>query len=165
MKIDTKAQSSIVSNSDQNFDYYPLKRLNNKYSHSRADWIKFKGIIEKSFSNIDFKIISTIEELDKKVAEITEIIHSAIDQIIPIKKNFQKSAYWWTSQISDKRKIVNPLRRKYQKSKDPIVRNTNKIYYAKKKNYQNLILKSKRQNWRNFCSESNVWNCPQDSIR
>ncbi len=67
------------------------------------------------------------------MVEITQIIHSAIDQTIPIKKRFQKSVYCRTSEISDKRKTVNYLRRKYQKSKDLIIRNTNKKIYFEEK--------------------------------
>jgi hypothetical protein len=77
-----------------------LKRFNNKYSHSKANWNKFKGTIENSFDNIDFEIIiSIVEQLDKTVVEITEIIHSAIDQTTQRKKHFQKSVYRWISRL------------------------------------------------------------------
>jgi hypothetical protein len=127
----------------------------------RANWDSFEELIRQKVSAIDLNIVENTEQLEEIVKELTDNIHTTMDQTIPTKKQFKKSLYWWTPEINSKRKEVNRLRRKYQRSKDQTQRTANKILYsAEKENYKKLIKKSKTDKWRKFCTESEVWGLP-----
>ena len=74
-----------------------------------------------------------------------------------------KIAPWWTQELTIRRKKVNALRRRYQRTKNnEILRDSRKTqYYEERTQYQGLIKKEKKESWKKFCNvttSQNPWN-------
>jgi len=63
----------------------------------------------------------------------------------------QKSVPWWTADLTIKRKRLNALRRRYQRTKNDEDLSKSK-YFEEKKEYQITIKKEKIQSWKDYCN-------------
>ena len=75
----------------------------------------------------------------------------------------QKSVRRWTAEVTTKRKRLNALRRRYQRTKnDEALREQRKSkYFEERKEYQITIKKEKINSWKDYCnltSHTNPWN-------
>jgi len=66
----------------------------------------------------------------------------------------QKSVPWWTEDVTIKRKRLNALRRRYQKTKnnEELRGYSKNIYYEENANYQTTIKKEKIKSWKEYCN-------------
>jgi hypothetical protein len=74
----------------------------------------------------------------------------------------QKSVPWWTAEITTKRKRLNALRRRHQRTKNnETLREQRKSkYFEERKEYQITIKKEKINSWKYYCnltSHTNPW--------
>jgi hypothetical protein len=150
-------------NQNYAFNNWVLDQSNKKYCIKKANWNLFsEKFNEKSTiitSNIDN--IITKEELETITECLIKSVIQICDESIPMQKHFSKSVHWWTQEIGEKRKLVNRLRRQYQKSNTQSSRDVKRtLYYNQKIIYQNMIRESKIKSWRKFCLESDTWGLP-----
>jgi cell envelope opacity-associated protein A len=66
----------------------------------------------------------------------------------------QESVPWWKEDLSIKRKRLNALRRRYQRTKnnEELRGHSKNIYYEEKANYQATIKKEKIKSWKEYCN-------------
>lgn len=152
-----------IINQNYAFNNWVLDQSNKKYCIKKANWNLFsEKFNEKSTiitSNIDN--IITKEELETITECLIKSVIQICDESIPMQKHFSKSVHWWTQEIGEKRKLVNRLRRQYQKSNTQSSRDVKRtLYYNQKIIYQNMIRESKIKSWRKFCLESDTWGLP-----
>jgi hypothetical protein len=183
---DWKVHSSVESNSDHCYITFEIninhnqnqnrtssirptandvivEQTNKKYNINKMDINLFKSEIKSCLTSLnrEIEVITNKESLDSFVQDYTQKVIEICDKTIPLKKTYQKTNYWWNEELTKTRKSVNKLRRKFQKCKNPLIRQQKKhIYYCAKINYQKLIKESKIKSWRKFCFESRVWDLP-----
>jgi len=79
-----------------------------------------------------------------------------------MKTNIQKTVPWWTEDLAIAKKRVNAFRRKYQRTKNDILRDQRQNeYHAENAQYQVKIKNAKIQSWKQYCnkaSSTNPWN-------
>ena len=103
-----------------------------------------------------------LERLDNRIAKHTkEKLHKAItiscDKSFKVQRETnkmtkQKSAPRWTAELTTKRKGLNALRRRYQRTKnDEALRKQRKSkYFEERKEYQITIKKEKINSWKDY---------------
>jgi hypothetical protein len=144
------------------------------------DYDKFdKNLIElvaKTFqlqklADIDTSVATHIKE-NCNIENAVEKLHEAItlscnkyfkSRGITKKTTTHKSVPWWTEDLTIKKKGLNALRRRYQRTKNnEELRDLRKnIYYEEKANYQATIKKEKIKSWKEYCNltpSTNPWN-------
>jgi hypothetical protein len=64
----------------------------------------------------------------------------------------QKLVPWWTEDLTIKRKRLNALRRRYQRTKtnEELRGHRKNMYYEEKANYQAAIKKEKIKSWKEY---------------
>lgn len=88
----------------------------------------------------------------QKIAKYRNKFMSKID------KN-QKAHPWWNEDINIKRKQLRALRRRYQRCKNPVLRNTFKnAYYEFLKEYKTMISNAKEKSFQKFCTNNTKQN-------
>jgi len=140
-----------------------LTQLKEKYSTKRVDWNKFSECIKNDLIGLKSEInsVNNESELEDTTVRLMKTIISACNQVVPKHKSFKKSNHWWTPEIADKRKQVNSLRRQFQRTLEPNLRQTRRQnYYNEKTIYENMIKNSKTESWRKFYYESKTWGIP-----
>ena len=75
----------------------------------------------------------------------------------------RKTVPWWTEELTIRRKKINALRRRYQRTRnDEILRDTRKMqYFEERGKYQALIIREKIESWKKYCNMTispNPWN-------
>ena len=66
------------------------------------------------------------------------------------KRDNQKSVPWWTQELTIRRKKLNAIRRRYQRTQDRELRETsNKTYHTEKSHYQAAIKREKISHGKN----------------
>lgn len=73
-----------------------------------------------------------------------------------------KSVPWWTDELTSKRKMVNALRRSYQRTRNNVQLREERrlVYYTEKKRYMKSINTEKTKSWKEYCTiaeGSNPW--------
>lgn len=112
------------------------------------------------------RCLTSTEELEKITQTLTETIIEACNETIPQTKSFKKSNNWWNEDINVKRKLVNRLRRLYQRTTNEELRDSRREeYFSERKLYQSMIRKSKFESWKRFYFEANAWDLPFKMIR
>lgn len=157
-----------------------------KYNTLKADWQKFHLVlfncvhrffkVDNSLTSIDFNyldkfiasVIRSTANLNLFMVQFMEIVKLTCDKTIPKStitacKRGHGSVPWWNNELTELRRTVNSLRRKFQRTKnDAILRDTRKKeYYATKIKYKDLIKTAKAKSWKKFCNATNKsqpWN-------
>jgi len=140
-----------------------LKQKNKKYNIKKLNFESFEAEIEPKLTLAITKLdqIQSAEDIDSIVQTLTEDIIEVCDKTIPLKNTNRKSNSWWSRGLTEKRKFVNKLRRKFKKCKYNLIRAQRKsIYYCEKIKYQKLISESKINSWKKFCYKSQTWGLP-----
>jgi hypothetical protein len=122
----------------------------------------------ESLDNILAKHIKETEDIETAVEKLHTAITTACDKTFKTQRNTnkmtkQKLVPWWTADLTIKRKRLNALRRRYQRTKnDEDLREQRKSkYFEEKKEYQITIKKEKIQSWKDYCNlttHTNPWN-------
>ena len=164
-KFDQIIAQNFYNNNNRFNDLNPLiiNQIDKKYCFKKFDSNCFKERIYQRLSDINSSIdsINCAEDIETLVEEFTFLIINTCNEIIPKFKKFQKSNNWWSLELTSKRRLVNRLRRRYQRCKEQQIRQIRKrIYYAERQDYIEMIRKSKLESWRRFCFESKPWGLP-----
>jgi hypothetical protein len=165
--LETLSDHNYISfNITSKISIYNSEKPVKKYCSKKADWDLFeKTFVEIHELNINIDSIKNGNEIDLYVKNLTDSIHEACNRSMPLKKNFSHSIPWWNKTLDEKRKNVNKLRKIYQKCKILSERLVKKYqYYSEKKDYQNLITKSKIESWEKFCTQEQTWGMPYKLI-
>lgn len=134
-----------------------------KSSFKKFDSNLFDDCISAHLSTLEIEIedIQLSEDIERITNKLIETVIKTCNEVIPKHKSFKNSNNWWSSELTAKRKLVNHLRRRYQRCKDQIQRHQRKvIYYNERQTYIQLIKSSKTKSWRKFCYESDSWGLP-----
>ena len=135
--------------------------------------------IEKEFSQIrngepeafDKLMSSRLKDetdIENIAGNFQKALKSACDTSFPKKlptdrSTKKKSVPWWTEELTIRRKRINALRRRYQRTKnnDELRESRKSQYYEEKTKYQVLIKKQKINSWKQYCNMTttpNPWN-------
>ncbi len=121
-------------------------QLDKKYATKKANWDQFEELLRDKLNLIEnqMRCLTSTEELEKITQTLTETIIEACNETIPQTKSFKKSNNWWNEDINVKRKLVNRLRRLYQRTTNEELRDSRREeYFSERKLYQSMIRKSK----------------------
>ncbi|GFQ86029.1 reverse transcriptase domain-containing protein, partial [Trichonephila clavata] len=99
--------------------------------------------------------------LNTVVEEFGSIIYQACLYSMPTKKTSKHNVPWWSTEIGCARKRLNASRRRFQRCKNPIVRELyrNKYLYYRK-DYNQMLTDAKTDSWKKFLltiDAQNVW--------
>jgi len=106
-------------------------------------------------------------DTEKVVDKLQEAITMACDNSFRNAENNPKwmkykLVPWWTQELTIKRKRLNALRRRYQRTRTIEERETRKkTYHEDKSRYQAAIKKEKLNSWKEYCNltpSTNPWN-------
>lgn len=128
------------------------KQVNNEIKKERNKWKK-------------------IDELNDRITKMTEGVVNACKRWI--RKDGNNTNYgkvwWWTSELTRKRSIVNKCSRKYRRCCPCQARDDYKETYKKeRREYKNMIKNHMWDKWREFVqveNNKNVWNMSEKIVR
>jgi len=124
----------------------------------------------KDSSDLDKELatlVTTTIRVEDVVVALQEAITTSCNKSFrkagPLKnRENQKSVPWWTQDLTTRRKKLNAIRRRYQRTQDRELRETRKKnYHAEKACYQAAIKREKLKSWKEFCTittSTNPWN-------
>lgn len=125
--------------------------LSRRYNTRKADWQLF----ERTLSNLKPTIDSSLESdsIDAIADAITAAIENAASAAMPDKKTRQHPTPWWNSDLTEKRRTVNRLRKQFQRtSVEPQRSNKRDAYLAAFRSYKTDIVRAKQSSFREFCT-------------
>ena len=149
---------------------YIVKEQNDRFDKNLIELIAKKFQVE-NLEDIDTNLATHIKE-NCDIESAVETFHKAITLAcnrsfktsgITTKTMKQKLVPWWTEDLTIKRKRLNALRRRYQRTKnnEELREHDKNIYYGEKANYQATMKKDKIKSWkeyRNLAPNTNPWN-------
>jgi len=163
LDVDVNNNNNIININNEQIPEIVTQQLDKKYVTKKLEFKVFKDKTELKLLQIKSQIESSedIIQLNSVTECLIQTMIEFCNQNLLKHKTHKKSHNWWTTEISDKRKTVNRLRRRYQRTKDRTLRQINKVeYYTEKSIYESLIKASKIRSWKKLCKESNTWEIP-----
>jgi hypothetical protein len=145
---------------EQNYD---------RFDKSLKELVGMKFQIENSedLASLDSDIKET-RDIESAVEKLQEAITMSCSKSFKTqettkKTTKQKLVPWWTKELTIKRKRLNALRRRYQRTKnnEELREYRKNIYYEEKTKYQATIKKEKLKSWKEYCNLTpctNPWN-------
>ncbi|RWS02258.1 ORF2-like protein [Dinothrombium tinctorium] len=131
-----------------------------RYNTNKAKWEEMKSEFAELCQSIDHHPCD-LTSLNLYTEQLMFSISQICDRHIPRKRKGRGNS-WWTTQLTEMRKQVNRLRRRYQRTSNEEIRQERfESFKEAKKAYQLAIKKAKEDSWIEFCSEegeSNPWN-------
>jgi hypothetical protein len=122
----------------------------------------------ENLDNILAKHIKESDDIEITVEKYQTAITNACKKSFKIRQNTnkttkQKSVPWWTPDFTIKRKRLNALRRRYQRTKNnqELGEHRKSVYYEERKEYFTTIKREKLKSWKEYCnftSHTNPWN-------
>lgn len=164
-KIHTNSTSS-----DHNLITIDVKTGNNnsasttpatRYNTKRANWDRFGELLRNKLNNSEMLRRGDDMDPDALVTELEHIITKTSDETIPKKTRFQKSAPWWTKELTALKKQVRKARRNFQNSQNSYRQEEFRSHFQLLRNqYTRKIRIAKSTSWREFVTaegNSNPW--------
>ncbi|GFR09880.1 reverse transcriptase domain-containing protein [Trichonephila clavata] len=137
----------------------PLSKCNMKHQvreEARQALGQLKSSIYKNFERV--KAANVLEAF---VEEFGSIIYQACLHSMPTKKTSKHNVPWWSTEIGCARKRLNASRRRFQRCKNPIVRELYRNKYLDyRKDYNQMLTDAKTDSWKKFLltiDAQNVW--------
>jgi len=117
-------------------------------SFLRVDWSKFVTEIVTRFDSLPDPLIVDLEEATNAW---NSLLQDVMDKVIPLRPAVRNRPIpWWNPGLDDLRSHISKVYAKVRRNKGG---QRLKDAYAKKcKDYRSLLLKSKKEAWRDFCS-------------
>ncbi|CAF1550851.1 unnamed protein product [Didymodactylos carnosus] len=117
-----------------------------RWNYSRADWTKFVQNIDDAIraTGLEATLIRNKDEIDKFAKQIYDILLNAAHVTIPKVIVNKNSKYWWTPELTIKRKLVRKFRRWYKENRSP--QNYNR-YLEEQKRFKTDIETAKQGYW------------------
>lgn len=129
-----------------------------RYNLNRANWSRFKRELLPTMRNTCDKM-QAANMSSIKVNCIVDTFMTSIKQVcnkvFKRRRNMTNANPWWTTELKVKRNEVNSKRRRFQRSKNQVVKG---IYYTEyilaKKEFEKGILLAKTTSWKQYCSRN-----------
>ena len=117
--LDNNAGNSRQITSNPNIDKLILNQLDVKYFVKKFDINLFSQRISPILKelNTKFELIINKESIDELVSDLFNTIIEICNDLNPKPKKFKHTNNWWNSELTEKRKLVNRVRRQYQNVK------------------------------------------------
>ncbi|GFX42908.1 putative 115 kDa protein in type-1 retrotransposable element R1DM [Trichonephila clavipes] len=128
-----------------------------------ANWCRFRKFCLSRMTHIFDTLNSCTNSscLNTVIEELSFVIHQACLYSIPIKKTSKHNVPWWSIEIGCARKRLNASRRRFQRCKNPTVRELYKNSYLEyRKDYNQMLINAKSESWKKFLltiDAQNVW--------
>ena len=117
----------------------------------KVNWPNFRQNLQSTLNEAlpaaDDMPLESIHLIDKAINSITTITREAIDATIPKFTITELKNKWWTTELTECKKTLKRMKRKKDNQ-----------YPQQKEKYQQLILKSKTEAWRNFLEQTQTQN-------
>ncbi|GFX29977.1 retrovirus-related Pol polyprotein from type-1 retrotransposable element R1 [Trichonephila clavipes] len=133
------------------------------FNTKKANWCHFRKFCLSRMTHI-FDILNSCTNsscLNTVMEELSFVIHQACLYSIPIKKTSKHNVPWWSIEIGCARKRLNASRRRFQRCKNPTVRELYKNSYLEyRKDYNQMLINAKSESWKKFLltiDAQNVW--------
>ncbi|GFY63985.1 hypothetical protein TNIN_251051 [Trichonephila inaurata madagascariensis] len=101
------------------------------------------------------------DSLELCVQDVQELITMAAEKSIPLKKSGYHKVPWWSVELFCMRKQLNAARRRYQRTKNSVLREVyREIYFQIRIKYKFKLHESKMNSWKSFLADitvQNVW--------
>ncbi|GFW39799.1 retrovirus-related Pol polyprotein from type-1 retrotransposable element R1 [Trichonephila clavipes] len=142
------------------------------FNTKKANWCRFRKFCLSRMTHIFDTLNSCTNSscLNTVIEELSFVIHQACLYSIPIKKTSKHNVPWWYIEIGCARKRLNASRRRFQRCKNPTVRELYKNSYLEyRKDYNQMLINAKSESWKKFLltiDAQNVWkkkSFPSDS--
>ena len=114
-----------------------------QYNFKQGDWKKFQELLEVDLMDFTSEMTPTPQRLDSTVEKLTSSISNAIEAAIPKSTAKRPRNLWWNNSLQTLKTAVKRARRKDLSS--------HKIL---KTQYEDEILKAKKDSWRNFLTST-----------
>ncbi|KAF8786155.1 Retrovirus-related Pol polyprotein type-1 like protein [Argiope bruennichi] len=150
----TATTNASTSNRFNNFLYFNIKK---------ANWDRFDSFCKQPFVDLSNRIDSgaDVDTLIFVIENFQDVVLSASKTSMPLKKIRMHWVPWWSIEIECMRKRFNAARRRYQRTRNFILRNFYRQKYLQiKENYSSMLEEAKVQSWKDFLediNEHNVW--------
>ncbi|GFY72755.1 uncharacterized protein TNIN_387811 [Trichonephila inaurata madagascariensis] len=101
------------------------------------------------------------DSLELCVQDVQELITTAAEKSIPLKKSGYHKVLWWSVELFCMRKQLNAARRRYQRKKNSVLKEFyREIYFQIRIKYKFKLHESKMNSWKSFLADitvHNVW--------
>ena len=152
-----------------------------RYIISEQYYDRFDNLKKLAATKFQMNNIKDLSGMDNEIAthvKTTRDVEDAVDTLqeaitVACNKSFktvqttqkwtkQKSVAWWTQELTIKRKRLNAMRRRFQRTHNTEIRKSRKnAYHEQKSSYQAAIKREKLKSWKEYCnltSSTNPWN-------
>ncbi|GFW94764.1 hypothetical protein TNCV_4248041 [Trichonephila clavipes] len=133
------------------------------FNTKKANWCRFRKFCLSRMTHIFDTLNSCTNSscLNTVIEELSFVIHQACLYSIPIKKTSKHNVPWWSIKIGCARKRLNASRRRFQRCKNPTVRELYKNSYLEyRKDYNQMLINAKSESRKKFLltiDAQNVW--------
>ncbi|GFT15641.1 retrovirus-related Pol polyprotein from type-1 retrotransposable element R1 [Trichonephila clavipes] len=133
------------------------------FNTKKANWCRFRKFCLSRMTHIfdTLNSCTNSSSLNTVIEELSFVIHQACLYSIPIKKTSKHNVPWWSIEIGCARKRLNASRRRFQRCKNPTVRELYKNSYLEyRKDYNQMLINAKSESWKKFLltiDAQNVW--------
>ncbi|GFY48816.1 reverse transcriptase domain-containing protein [Trichonephila inaurata madagascariensis] len=148
-----------IPKSDRAYDYSVKTNL---FNTKRANWNMFYSQFSKAENAILDSLNNCIEPDSLELCvHVQELITSAAEKSIPLKKSGCHKVPWWSIELFCMHKQLNAARRRYQRTKNSVLRAVyREIYFQIRIKYKFKLHESKLSSWKSFLADitvQNVW--------
>ncbi|GFX41451.1 retrovirus-related Pol polyprotein from type-1 retrotransposable element R1 [Trichonephila clavipes] len=133
------------------------------FNTKKANWCRFRKLCLSRMTHIFDTLNSCTNSscLNTVIEELSFVIHQACLYSMPIKKTSKHNVPWWSIEIGCARKRLNASRRRFQRCKNPTVRELYKNSYLEyRKDCNQMFINAKSESWKKFLltiDAQNVW--------
>ncbi|XP_035233767.1 uncharacterized protein LOC118205586 [Stegodyphus dumicola] len=153
IRIDNWKVTDEANNSDHNNIYFDVSSIHyptwrrSKINVRHTDWLSFKRYISKSLA--DPRNLTTIEEIDKYVREVTTSLHEIYQRTVLShnSKPRSRTCPWWTKDLTILRKKVRATRKRFQKTTGEERTHNRLLYQRVRAQYRQKMYKEKKKAW------------------
>ncbi|GLV47831.1 hypothetical protein CBL_20972, partial [Carabus blaptoides fortunei] len=137
------------------------------FCNKKADWEHFTEVFREQVESLRAGI-SRRHDVDDLATMVNQAIHQACAASMPQRRRFRRSVPWWTPELTDTRSEVRRLRRRYQRAPNEYRDQYRREYIAVFNNYKTMMLQTRMDKWREFCTEnsqSDPWGAAYRALR
>ncbi|XP_023231126.1 uncharacterized protein LOC111631158 [Centruroides sculpturatus] len=141
-----------------------INEQNNPFRKRQTNWTAFRQEFSRIWRNYNFPPITTHEDINNYADFFTNALQSAGRKALQYKSLPPRKTHWWDTSLSQRKKEVDKLRKKYTKTNNDAKKEQYRNQYKEAfKNYKKQINKAQTNSWKKFCSDSNKkgpWELP-----
>ncbi|GFW09223.1 hypothetical protein TNCV_2101771 [Trichonephila clavipes] len=133
------------------------------FNTKKAKWCRFRKFCLSRMTHIFDTLNSCTNSsfLNTVIEELSFVIYQACLYSMSFKKTSKHNVPWWSIEIGCARKRLNASRRRFQRCRNPTVRELYKNNYLEyRKAYNQMLINAKSESWKKFLltiGVQNVW--------